>query len=86
MSRREFDPATESEADGEKEEVAHHSAESGDDDELENEAEMTGGKMKGAKLALKDFVRGGEVGLDRNEYRYSGSHSRDGQARAIPAR
>ena len=36
--------------------MAHHSAESGDDDELENEEEMTGGKKKLAKLALKDFA------------------------------
>ena len=56
MSRREFDPATDSEADGKEEELAHHSAESGDDDELENEEETTGGKKKRAKLALKDFV------------------------------
>ena len=59
MSRREFDPATNSEADGEIEEVAHHSAtsESGDDDKLENEEEMTSGKKKRAKLVLKDFVK-----------------------------
>ena len=38
------------------EEVGYHSAESGDDDELENEEEMTGGKKKRTKLALKDFV------------------------------
>ena len=56
MSRREFDPTTDSEADGEEEEVAHDSAESGDDDELENEVEMTDRKKKRAKLALKDFV------------------------------
>ena len=56
MSRREFDPTTDSEADGEEEEVDHDSAESGDDDELENEEEMTGGKKKRAKLAPKDFV------------------------------
>ena len=41
---------------GEEEEVAHHSAEFGDDDELENAEEMTGGKKKRAKLAPKDFV------------------------------
>ena len=52
MSRREFDPATDSEADGEEEEVANHSAESCNDDE----EEMTGGKKKRAKLALKNFV------------------------------
>ena len=52
---------------------------SGDDDELENEEEMTGAKKKRAILALKDFVRGGEVGLDGNEWHWhSGSHSRDG--------
>ena len=36
--------------------MAHHFAESGDDDELENEEEMNGGKKKQAKLTLKDFV------------------------------
>ena len=36
--------------------MAHHFAESGDDDELENEEEMTGGKKKRAKLALEYFV------------------------------
>ena len=41
---------------GTEEEVAHHSAESGDEDELENEEEMTDRKKKQAKLALKDFV------------------------------
>ena len=54
MSRREIDPATDSEADGEEEEVAHHSAQSGDD--IENGEEMTGGKKKRAKLGPKDFV------------------------------
>ena len=49
---------------------------------------MTGGKKKRAKLALKDFV---EVErCDRMEmsdtYILAGSHSRDGQARSIPAR
>ena len=56
MSRKEFDPATDLEADSEEEEVDHHSAEFGDDDEHENEEEMTGGKKKRTKLALKDFV------------------------------
>ena len=37
MLRREFDPATDSEADIEEEGVANDSAESGNDDELENE-------------------------------------------------
>ena len=36
---------------------ANHSTESVDDDELENEEEMTGGKKKRAKLALKDFAK-----------------------------
>ena len=36
--------------------MAHHSAESGDVDEPENEEEMTEGKKKRAKLVLKDFV------------------------------
>ena len=67
MSRGEFDPATDLEADGEEEEVAPSSAESGDDDELENEEEMTGGKKKLAKLALKDFV--GVERWDRMEMR-----------------
>ena len=56
MSRREFDPATDSEADGEEEEVVHHSTESGDDDEIQNEETTTGGKKKRVKLAPKDFV------------------------------
>ena len=56
MSRREFDPATDSETDGEEEEAALQSAESGDDDEIQNEEEMTGGEKKRAKLAPKDFV------------------------------
>ena len=84
-SRREFDPATDSEADVEEDEVAHHSSESGDDDELENEEEMTGGKKKRTKLAQKDFVEVERwLRWDRMEMS-DGSHSQDGQARAILA-
>ena len=57
MSRREFDAATDSEANGEEEEVAHDSAESSDNDELENEEEMTGGKRSGRNWCRKTLSR-----------------------------